>query len=426
VRYGVAVAAVLLAALGLRVGYMALTPGYTIVHDARDYDVHARSIAAGDGFSVRLTGKQTAFRPPGYPYLLGGVYRAFGVQRALDPARIDVARALGAVLGTLGVALIGLLAVQLAGRATGLIAMGLAAIYVPSILVSEAIMSEQLFVVLMLAALVLALHQRGSPHRYAFAVLAGVLAGLAVLTRANGLILLAPLALAVWAAPRRSWRSLGPPVALVMVALAVVAPWTVRNAVKLHAFVPVTTQLGWALAGTYNDEARDDPVNPGSWRSLRRIEEYQPLVANFATVPEIVMERRLSKAGRAFVERHPTYVATVGYWNTRRLLDIASLKWSRHTASTISVTPGWADAGVICFWIFALLALAGATLPAARRVPWFVWTMPAVMYLSVIFLAAETPRYRAPLDPFIVLLAAFAVSAALRRGTSRTPSYRGE
>jgi 4-amino-4-deoxy-L-arabinose transferase-like glycosyltransferase len=424
VRFGVAVAVVLLAALGLRVGYMALTPDYEIVHDARDYDIHARSIAAGDGFSVRLTGKQTAFRPPGYPYLLGGAYRLFGVERGLDPARIHVARGLGAVLGALGVALIGILAVQLAGRTTGLIAMGLAAVYIPSILVSEALMSEQLFVVLMLAALVLALHQRRSPHPYAFAVLTGVLAGLAVLTRANGLILLAPLALAVWAAPRRSWRSLGPPVLLVAVALAVVAPWTIRNAVKLHAFVPVTTQLGWALAGTYNDEARDDPVNPGSWRSLRRIEEYRPLVANFATVPEIVMERRLSKAGREFIERHPTYVATVGYWNTRRLLDIASLKWSRHTASTISVTPGWADAGVICFWIFALLALAGATLPAARRVPWFVWTMPLVMYLSVIFLAAETPRYRAPLDPFIVLLAAFAVVGVARR-LRRQPEVAG-
>ena len=80
-RYGLAVVAVLLAALGLRVGYMELTPGYEIVHDARDYDAHARSIAIGDGFSKRLTGKPTAFRPPGYPYLLGGAYRVFGVER---------------------------------------------------------------------------------------------------------------------------------------------------------------------------------------------------------------------------------------------------------------------------------------------------------------------------------------------------------
>jgi 4-amino-4-deoxy-L-arabinose transferase-like glycosyltransferase len=412
-RFAMMGVAVVLAALGLRLGYMALTPHYAIVHDAIDYDTHARSIALGGGFSKHLTGKPTAFRPPGYPYLLGGAYRVFGVERGGDADRIGVARTLGAVLGALGVALIGLLAVQWLGRATGLAAMVLAAVYVPSILVSEALMSEQLFVVLMLAALVTAIHQRRSARPYGFALLAGLLAGLAVLTRANGLILLAPLALAVWSAPRRSWRSLGPPAVLVAVALATVAPWTIRNAVELHAFVPVTTQLGWALAGTYNDNARDDHVNPGSWRSLRHVPEYKPLVANWSVVPEIVMERRLSRASRDFIGRHPSYVATVAYWNTRRLFDVASWRWSRHTASTISVTPGWSDAGVVSFWIFAALALAGATRRAARRVPLFVWTMPLVMFLSVIFLAAETPRYRAPLDPFVVLLAAIAIT---RRG----------
>ena len=424
-RYGVAVVVVLLAALGLRVGYTELTPGYEIVHDARDYDAHARSIALGDGFSKRLTGKPTAFRPPGYPYLLGGAYRVFGVERGADADRIRVARGLGAVLGALGVALIGMLGFQLLGRTAGLVAMGLAAVYVPSLLVSQAIMSEQLFVVLMLAALVTAIHQRRSAHPYAFALLAGLLAGLAVLTRANGLILLVPLVLAVWAAPRRSWRSAGPPAVLVAVALATVAPWTIRNAVELRAFVPVTTQLGWALAGTYNNEARNDQVNPGSWRSLRRVPEYRPLVANFPTVPEIVMERRLSRAGREFIGRHPSYLATVAYWNTRRLLDVASWRWSRHTASTISVDPGWANAGVVSFWIFAALALVGATRRAARRVPWFVWILPLAMYLSVVFLAAETPRYRAPLDPFIVLLAAIAVGPRLFEPPVKSHGSRG-
>ena len=420
-RYALAMMAVVLAALGLRVGYMDLTPGYEIVHDARDYDVHARSIAGGDGFSERLTGKPTAFRPPGYPYLLGGAYRLFGVERGIEADRVRVARTLGALLGALGVGLIGVLGIQLLGRTAGLVAMGLAAVYVPSILVSEALMSEQLFVVLMLGALVTAIHQRRSAHPYAFALLAGLLAGLALLTRANGLILLVPLVLAVWAAPRRSWRSAGPPAVLVAVALVTVAPWTIRNAVELHAFVPVSTQLGWALAGTYNDDARNDPVNPGSWRSLRRVAEYQPLVANFSTVPEIVMERRLSRAGREFIGRHPSYLATVAYWNTRRLLDLASWRWSRHTASTISVEPRWADAGVVSFWIFAALALVGATRRGARRVPWFVWILPLAMYLSVVFLAAETPRYRAAIDPFIVLLAAIAVTQRTA-GRRRTPS----
>ena len=417
-RYGVAVVAVVLAALGLRVGYMDLTPGYEIVHDARDYDVHARSIAGGDGFSERLTGKPTAFRPPGYPYLLGGAYRLFGVERAVEADRIRVARTLGALLGALGVGLIGVLGVQLLGRTAGLVAMGLAAVYVPSILVSEALMSEQLFVVLMLGALVTAIHQRRSAHPYAFALLAGLLAGLAVLTRANGLILLVPLVLAVWAAPRRSWRSAGPPAGArrggVGHGRAVDDPQRGRAPRLRPGHHPARMGTGRHL----QRRCAQRPVNPGSWRSLRRIAEYQPLVANFPTVPEIVMERRLSRAGREFIGRHPGYLATVAYWNTRRLLDLASWQWSRHTASTISVDPGWADAGVVSFWIFAALALVGATRREARRVPWFVWILPLAMYLSVVFLAAETPRYRAPIDPFIVLLAAIAVTgigARLRR-----------
>ena len=35
------------------------------------------------------------------------------------------------------------------------------------------------------------------------------------------------------------------------------------------------------------------------------------------------------------------------------------------------------------------------------------------MYLSVVFLVVETPRYRTAIDPFIVLLAALTVSRAV-------------
>jgi MYXO-CTERM domain-containing protein len=419
-----AVTVVLLAALGLRLGYMDLTPGYAIVHDARDYDVHARSIAIGEGFSKRLTGKPTAFRPPGYPYLLGGAYRVFGVERGIDPDRIRVARTLGAVLGTLGVALIGILGMQLLGRTAGLVAMGLAAIYVPAILVSEAIMSEQLFVVLMLGALVSAIHQRHSAHRYAFALLAGLLAGLAVLTRANGLILLVPLVLAVWAAPRRSWRSAGPPAVLVAVALVTVAPWTIRNAVELHAFVPVSTQLGSALAGTYNDEARLDSENPASWRSLKRVGDYAEIYARISSTPEAEIEREYRAVAEHYIREHPLYVAKVAFWTSRRMLELGGLDWARHTYSTVSVGPGWANAGIACFWLFALLALAGAWAARARRAPWWVWAVPLLMYLSVVFLVVETPRYRSPIDPFVILLAALAVTAAVDRRRPRTPAPR--
>ena len=47
-----------------------------------------------------------------------------------------------------------------------------------------------------------------------------------------------------------------------------------------------------------------------------------------------------------------------------------------------------------------------------------MWAFPALMYLSVVFLVIETPRYRTPIDPFIVMLAALALVAAGRRAAA--------
>jgi hypothetical protein len=201
----------------------------------------------------------------------------------------------------------------------------------------------------------------------------------------------------------------------VLVAVLTVSPWTIRNARNLHAFVPVTTQLGSALAGTYNDEARTDPENPASWRSLRRVPSYADIFSRVRQTNEAVLEKRLRHRAERYALDHPAYVAEVAFWTTRRGLDLGGLDWARHTASTVSIDARWAIRGVVCFWLFALLAIAGAITPAARRTPWFVWAFPALMYLSVVFLVMETPRYRTPIDPFIVMLAALALVAAGRR-----------
>jgi 4-amino-4-deoxy-L-arabinose transferase-like glycosyltransferase len=401
----------IVAALVIRLAFVSATPGYVLTGDARDYDVHARSIAAGQGFSRTLAyGRPTAFRPPGYPYFLAGVYRLAGVDRADATRRVHVARVAQAIVGTVVVALIGLLAAQLGGAALGLVGLGLAAVYVPLITVGGAVMSEPLFAVFMLGSLVAVVQHRRSRHRYRYAVLAGVLGGLAILTRANALVLLLPLAVAAWdARPRLSRAALGPPAALCLVALLTVTPWTVRNAREFHTFVPVSTQLGSAMAGTYNDAARADTENPASWRHLMHVPDYASLFKRVRSTPEPVLERKLRAASFHYIGQHPGYVADVAYWNTLRTLELAGLHRSRATAAVIGISRGWADAGVVCFWLFALLAVAGSLTGLARRTPAFVWAVPALMFLSVVFLVVETPRYRTAIDPFIVILAAMAL-----------------
>jgi 4-amino-4-deoxy-L-arabinose transferase-like glycosyltransferase len=352
-------------------------------------------------------GRPTAFRPPAYPIFVAGVYAVVGT--ADKAQRVEWARIANAFVGVGIVALIGLIAFQLWGRREALVALALGAIYIPLILVGQAVMSEPLFVLCLLGAIACLLHRR----TYPWVVLAGVLTGLAILGRANAIILLAPLAFAVWKRP----RGLGPPVVLCVAAALTVLPWTIRNYETFHAFVPVSTQFGSALAGTYNSEARADKVNPASWRTLKRVDDYRPLFNTIRSTPEPVLEKELRKASIEFIKAHPAYVLTVAYWTTRRMLDLAGMDWSIHTAATISATRGWGIAGVICFWVFALLAIFGATTRRARAAPLWLWAVPLLMYLSVVFLVVETPRYRTAIDPFIVLLAALTLT---RTRTGRT------
>ena len=141
-----------------------------------------------------------------------------------------------------------------------------------------------------------------------------------------------------------------------MLALLTVSPWTIRNAVVFDRFIPVSTQLGSALAGTYNEQARADKENPASWRSIGHVPSYRELYARLTVIPEPEVEDILSERSKDFIREHPEYVGKVALWTTLRTFELGGLDWSRHTAGTISVAPGWANAGVFCFWIFALLA----------------------------------------------------------------------
>ncbi|HEY6890175.1 MAG TPA: glycosyltransferase family 39 protein [Solirubrobacter sp.] len=399
-RSGTRIAAgILLVALIIRVAFVLATPNYTLVHDAIDYDRHAASIATGHGFALSY-GRPTAFRPPAYPFFLAGVYKVVGTGDKAQ--RVEWARIANAFVGVGIVALIGLIAFQLWGRREALVSLALATIYIPLILVGQSVMSEPLFVLCLLGSIACILHSRAS----GWVAAAGVLLGLAILGRANALILLAPLAFAVW---KRPW-GLKAPIALCVIAALTVAPWTIRNYDTFHAFVPVSTQFGSALAGTYNSEARADKVNPASWRTLKRVDDYRPIFDKIRSTPEPVLEKQLRTASMDFIKAHPAYVLTVAWWTTRRMLDLAGMNWSIHTAGTISASRGWAIAGVICFWIFALLAVFGATTRRARAAPLWLWAVPLLMYLGVVFLVVETPRYRTAIDPFIVLLAALTLT----------------
>jgi 4-amino-4-deoxy-L-arabinose transferase-like glycosyltransferase len=407
------VTVLLLTALCLRLGAVAATPDLdTRGGDVADYDRHGRSLAAGHGYPdsvIAPAGGPTALRPPAYPFFLGGIY-------AITSNSVDAARIAQALVGTVTVALIGLLALRLWGRREALAALALAAVYPPLIAFGSSLLSEALFIPFALGALLCILEHRRDQHDR-WAIAAGILIGLAALTRANGLLLLIPTVLGLWTLrPRLSRRAAAAPAIALLAAILTVAPWTIRNALVLDEFVPVSLQAGYTLAGTYNDESRDDSTFPGAWRIPQRA--YYPN-ADRRPFEEPELDRELRRLVRGYVGDHPGYVLEVAYRNTLRIFDLGEREYARRTYAEESIEPWLGDLSRVGAILILILAVAGAFTQAARRVPLWFWLAPALFW-TVVF-AAGFNRYRAPLDPFLLLLAA-PPAAMLATGPFRKPA----
>jgi 4-amino-4-deoxy-L-arabinose transferase-like glycosyltransferase len=369
------------------------------VGDAAELARHAQTIAETGGYPpslVALEGGPSAFRPPGYPYFLAAVTELTGAG--------DGPRVIGALLGTVAVGLIGVIALRVFDRTTALVAMALAAIFPPLIMVSVAQLTEGLFIVLMLAALACVLQ---GPERLRWVLAAGVFAGGAALTRTNGLVILLPLVLAA--------RGVRPRLALVAALLIVIAPWGIRNSTQFGSFVPLSTQPGFAFAGAYNDEARTDAEYPAAWR----VPDMRPYIGlRRPGVDEAELDRAFLETALDYAGDHPTYPFVVVFWASARMLNVVDFDLNAASGLEAGVRKPYSRLNRLAFWILGLLALAGAFTVAVRSVPRWLWLFPALLWISVA-VASGLTRYRTPIDPFLILPAAAAIAPAPRGGWSR-------
>src|SRR5262249_21159834 len=154
------------------------------------------------------------------------------------------------------------------------------------------------------------------------------------------------------------------------------------------------------------------------WVLLRHTPDLAVVEHNLAPVPQ---DRALREAALDFVEHRPWYPAEVLVFNVQRWLDLASLRREQFEAQTADIGPAWALAALPFAWALAALALTGWR--AVRRRPAF-WLAPAALLAVTLLVNAETPRFRAPLDPFLILLAAYSASSWGRFATRPSPEER--
>jgi 4-amino-4-deoxy-L-arabinose transferase-like glycosyltransferase len=405
-------------ALVLRLALVLATPHYVppARDDPSDFDRVAVSLADHGRLPNSVgtaRGGPTAFRPPLFPMALAAVYRVVGT--ASGPARWEAGRLLEALLGAVAVGLIFLIARRLWRPLVASVAGVIAAVYPPLVMAGSSLMSESLFIPLVLGAVLTSLVHRESSHRWRYAVLTGVLIGLASLTRGNGVVLLAPIIFLVWTGrPRHTLHAARAPATVIVATLLTLAPWAIRNAIELHALVPLTSETGYALAGTYNAEAQ-------ATRSLWRppfADELQ-IWRQAPGANEAVVSSRLTSIAVRYVKSHPVSLLRTAYWNSVRLLNLTG------PGIEVALAPIWgypkwlAELSVYAFWIVAVLALLAAVSGAARRAPPALWGCPLAILLSAVPFLGLT-RYRLPADPFFVLLAAAGVLSL--RGSLRWPA----
>jgi 4-amino-4-deoxy-L-arabinose transferase-like glycosyltransferase len=419
-------AAILIVALGLRVIAVQDTPDYHPINDAGSYLTLASEVAhTGDYSLSRKPGSgaggtkgPTAYFAPGYPYFLAAVDVIDGHEVRRDGA-IHGARIGQAVLGTITVALIGLVALELFGATGGLIAMALAAVYPVNIELSTTLVAETLLTPLVLAAAYAGLRVRRAARpraAYGWVAGAGVLTGLATLTHENAILILLPLLAAV---SRREPRSLAAPALLIATTALMVAPWTIRNEIVLHRIIPVSDETGITLVGTYNPASAANHTVPYKWRIFYGIPGERPLIRQASHLTEPQIGDKLQHQALHYIADHPLAPLAVAFHNTLRLFELeGSYAWHA-SAKAQSLPIELARAGVFSFWALCLLALAGAFTKLARSAPTWVWFVPLLLALSVVLVNVETPRFRAPVDPFLILLATAGLATAAGWVTGR-------
>jgi 4-amino-4-deoxy-L-arabinose transferase-like glycosyltransferase len=353
----------------------------------------------------------TAYRPPLWPFLIAGISLIFGRADIYD-------RLFLSCLGAGTCVLISLFARDLFGKRVGLIA-GLSACVYPALYLYDGWMyTESLYTFLLLAICYCVLHiQRDAGQRRSLWLLCGVLLALLALTRPNGMLVIGLVLL--WTLCL-SWRKLLRKRVLINAALAalitclLIAPWTLRNYLVSHSLIPVATGDGTVLLGAYNDQA----LPYGGWiNPLHTNPQVEQVLHPFPlytcnAVCEVQREDVSKSAAVQWIKTHLSAMPTLLFYHLRnfwtpytREADLPIERFPSLPASQAVL----AMSETLPIAVFLLAAL-GLVVTLKR-----FWREQLFAYLVILATLGEallyygSSRFRAPIEPLLILLAAGAL-----------------
>ncbi|MEW6746058.1 MAG: glycosyltransferase family 39 protein [Planctomycetota bacterium] len=369
--------------------------------DSQNYLAIAHNLAEQGEFST-VEGTPTAFVAPGYPALLALLQQVFG-----DP--VWAARLLQALIGGLSSLAVFALVRHFYSVTTALLAALIWALHPELCGTSVFLYGETVFLALFLLAL-LALQRSWTRWQTRWALATGILMALATLVRPVTLLLMPALAVAATLRAKSRGRALLWSLTALAAFVSVISPWSLRNYRCFGRVIPVAAGGGSSLwQGMYL---------PFDGRF--RYEETQERIAQLAgpdTPPEDwdpILTRDILRS----MKDHPLESAWLAIRKMGRFLFEVYEDVPRGAPRSMAVGVFWPLS--LTHWALLALAAVGAIFDFRRGARFGVLYVVVAYFVGLHSLMVTVPRYRLPILPIIVALAAVGAVALLRRACGAT------
>jgi len=383
---------VVIIGLVLRIGFVFLFPdmGEGRLMDSFKYKKVAIHLMQGRGFCEYIR-KPSAFAPPLYPVFLAGVFSVFGINSV-------IVKIIQAFLGVSIIPMIFLMGKTLFNKETGLIAAGILAVYPDLIVISAYLYTETLYLFFSMIAFYFLI--KGFKQEFGFLlwIMSGFFLGLGLLTR--HILILFPVFILSLTIIFKGYRHLIKKVAIMaLVCYAVITPWIIRNYIQFHEFIPIARGVRAGLWVGSNVEKKGEYMYSET-RNLANKE-----AGNFDTLIE--RDNKLfGKAIERIVHDPVTYVSISGKKFFQFFFKFyKSVPRGQPRASDFKVLIVLAAS-----YAFLLLFTITGVFYAIKNKERLIVVYSVILYSGLVHsMTIVVPRYRIPLYPFFVILAAYGI-----------------
>jgi 4-amino-4-deoxy-L-arabinose transferase-like glycosyltransferase len=349
----------------------------------------AWALASGFGYSAPWPNTPiapTAQQPPLFPLLLAGIFKMAGIYSYRS---LWIALAMNAILSAFTAILILRVGRRDFSRSTGILAAWVWSCWLYEAAVAIRLWESTLAALLLMIALLMLPKLKESPKPQSW-LLFGLVVAIAALTNTTLLSVLPLFWFYLWICYRQRKRSC---VRILLASVAICAlallPWTIRNYLTFHRLFPVRDNFGlefWVGVELGSGQ-------PGA--AITRLFPHDfPLSdpTEYNRMGEIAFMDSRGRMAMQFIRQNP-----------REYLHDVAIRcfrfWSEPPASA------WAFISTLA-WIGAILAIVRKRLHALPYVVVIVG-FPVVYYITHTF-----PTYRHPIEPVILLFAAYSVSTS--------------